>query len=584
MNALSPAFGSPVFLDWAQILFYFAVLFLTVKPLGQLIAKIYQGERTFLSPCLGWLETLLSKAAGINPDEEMDWKHYAKAVLGFSLVSFTATFLLLLFQDKMPFLNDGKGALSPDLAFNIASSFITNTNWQSYTGEADLSRFSQFFVLTIQNFFSAAVGMSVLAATIRGFARKKTEHLGNFWADLIRGILYILLPLSFLLGLALVSQGVVQSVHDKVAVEWLDPSMKTYAPQQIVPLGPVASQTAIQQLGTNGGGYYAANLAHPLANPTPFSNFLEMLAMLLLPASLCYAFGAMIGDRKQGWMILLAMSLLLLPFLYLTLSQENAASLPSLSHLVEKTAMEGKETRFGASNTAFFATLATATGTGSMTGALDSFKPLGGLAPLALIQLGEVVFGGTGSGLYGMLVFIILAVFVAGLMVGRTPEYLGKKIGVFEMKMASLVILIPPLIVLFGSAIAVLTEAGRAGVAAPSAHGFTQILYAFSSAGNNNGSAFAGLQANAPFYNYALGIVMLMGRYLIIPPILALAGSLAQKNTVPESAGTLSTTTTLFVFFLMIVVLLVGVLTFVPALALGPIAEHLNMLNPISSP
>ena len=580
---------------WWQILLYFAVLFACVKPLGLFMAKVYEDERHLLSRCLGWLESGSYRLCGIKPNQEMTWKQYAGAVIGFSLISLVGLYALLRFQAVLGLNPAGMPAASPDLAFNTAVSFTTNTNWQSYGGESTMSYLTQMAGLAVHNFLSAATGMAVLVAMIRGFARKNTGTIGNFWTDMVRGTVYILLPLSLLWTGLLASQGILQTFSPSVNAVLVEqqqvPEQKdtqgnvtqkaqTFTEQSIA-VGPVASQIAIKQLGTNGGGFFNANSAHPFENPTPFSNFLEALAILLIPAALCYTFGHMVRDTRQGWAILIAMTVILLPLLWFCASAEQGGN-PKLAALgIEQSAgnMEGKEQRLGSVNSALWATVTTAASNGSVNAMHDSFTPLGGLVPLILIQFGEVIFGGVGSGLYGMLVFVIITVFIAGLMVGRTPEYLGKKINVFEMKMASIAILVTPLLVLLGTAISVIAEAGKAGIFNPQAQGFSEVLYAFSSAANNNGSAFAGLSANTPFYNTALGLAMLFGRFFIIVPVLAIAGSLAAKKTVPASAGTLPTHTPLFIAVLAGIVILVGVLTYVPALALGPIAEHLGGLK-----
>ena len=581
---------------WLQVTLYFAVLIACVKPLGLYMARVYDGSLGWLGP----VERGFTRMLGIDAAREMDWKEYAAAIIAFSFGSFLLLYCLLRWQSHLPFNPVAMGDLTPHLAFNTAVSFMTNTNWQSYGGETTLSYFSQMAGLTVQNFLSAGAGMAVLVALIRGLARKETTELGNFWNDLLRGCLYILLPLSLLWTLLLGAQGVVQSFGDAIKVPLVesvqleekkdDKGIVTQKAetltQQVIATGPAASQIAIKQLGTNGGGFFNVNSAHPLENPTPLANFLEMLAILLIPAALCFTYGAMVGDRRQGWAILAAMLVLLAPFLFLGIAEEQRGN-PKLAALgVDMMPsesqpggnMEGKETRFGIVNSALWAAATTAASNGSVNAMHDSFTPLGGLVPLVLMQFGEVVFGGVGSGLYGMLVFVVIAVFIAGLMVGRTPEYLGKKIGTYEMKMASVAILVMPLMVLFGASLAVLTEAGRAGMLNPGAQGFSEILYALSSAGNNNGSAFGGLTANTPFYNTLLGVAMLVGRFFIILPVLAIAGGMARKNPAPVSAGTLSTHTPLFTLFLVGTVLLVGVLTFVPALALGPVVEHL-LLN-----
>ena len=518
----------------------------------------------------------------------MDWKSYALALLLFNFLGLLAVYALQRLQGFFPLNPQRLGAVAPDAAFNTAASFVTNTNWQSYSGEITLSYLTQMLGLAVQNFVSAATGMAVLAALARGFARHSAQTVGNFWVDLTRGTLYVLLPLALVLALVLVSQGVVQTFGPYQTATLVQPTVSANGQavtEQVLAVGPAASQVAIKQLGTNGGGFFNVNSAHPFENPTPLSNFLEVLAILLIPAALCYTFGRMIGDTRQGWAILGAMTILFLLLLGLTVWAEQHGN-PSLAALgVDQAAgatqpggnMEGKEVRFGIAASALWATATTAASNGSVNAMHDSLTPLGGLAAMWLMQLGEVVFGGVGSGLYGMLAFVIVAVFVAGLMVGRTPEYLGKKIETYEMKMAALAILIPPILVLVGTALAVATPAGRAGVFNPGPHGFSEVLYAFSSASNNNGSAFAGLNAGAPFYNVTLGVVMLVARYWLTIPILAIAGSVAAKKRVPVSAGTLPTHTPLFVGWLIGVVLIVGALSFVPALALGPLAEQLAL-------
>ncbi len=571
---------------WLQVALYFAVLLALVKPLGSFMARVYQGERTFLHPVLGPIERVIYRLAGVQADSEMDWRRYAMTLLAFNLLGVLVVYALQRLQAWLPLDPAHLSAVSPDSAFNTAASFTTNTNWQGYAGEATMSYLAQMFGLAVQNFLSAATGMAALAALVRGLARQKTTGLGNFWADLVRGTLYILLPLALVFALVLVSQGVVQTLQGPQTVALLQPAHDAQGhpvTQQTLALGPAASQIAIKQLGTNGGGFFNANSAHPFENPTPLSNFLEMLAILLIPAALCYSFGQMVGDRRQGWALLAAMTLVFAVMLGMCLWSEHGDN-PRLAGLgLSQTAsslqpggnMEGKEVRLGPVNAAIWATATSAASNGSVNAMHDSFLPLGGLVPMWLIQLGEIIVGGVGAGLYGMLLFVILAVFVAGLMVGRTPEYLGKKIEAFEMKMAALVVLVPVLAVLIGTAVAVLAPAGLAGISNPGSHGFSEVLYAFSSAANNNGSAFAGLSANTPFYNTALGLAMLIGRYWVLVPVLAIAGSLAAKKKVPVSAGTLPTHTPLFVLWLIGVVVMVGALSFLPALALGPVVEHL---------
>ncbi len=570
-------------MEWVQFILYFAVLFGLAWPLGIYMAKIYEGVPTVLSPALGWLEKLLYAIGRVQPNKEMGWKEYALNVLIFSAVSLFGVYAILRLQTFLPLNPANMGEISDHLSFNTAVSFVTNTNWQSYGGEATMSYLSQMLALTVQNFVSAAVGMAVMVALIRGFVRKNSKTIGNFWVDLTRGTIYILLPLSVILALLLVSQGVVQTLQPYVEAQLTEPLAgheNTTVTTQTIAVGPAASQIAIKQLGTNGGGFFNVNSAHPLENPTPFSNFLELISILLIPVALCFTFGRMVGDMRQGVSILIAMTVIFVPLTLFCLYQEASGN-PHLQEfkIVEAGNMEGKETRFGVMNSVLWATATTAASNGSVNSMHASYTPLGGLVPMLLMQFGEVIYGGVGSGLYGMLIFVLLTVFVAGLMVGRTPEYLGKKIQAFEIKMASIAILAPPLFVLGGTALAVLTDAGKAGILNPGAHGYSEVLYAFTSAGNNNGSAFAGLTANAPFYDTALGIAMLFARFWVMLPALAIAGSLAAKNTVPPSAGTLPTHTPLFIGFLVGVVVMVGVLTYVPALALGPIAEHFVMIQ-----
>lgn len=591
-----------------QILLYLGALIVLAKPLGIYMARVYEGQSFVLDAVLGPVERTFYRICGIKPNEEMDWKKYATALLMFSAIGFVIVYLLQRIQGTLPLNPQKFSVVSADTSFNTAVSFVTNTNWQSYSGETTMSYLTQMAGLTVQNFVSAATGMAVLAALIRGFRRHSSPTIGNFWVDLTRSVLYILIPLSLISSLLLVSQGVVQtfsayrnvSLTDTVTYEkpktdsdknplrdtiGRPVAVKEEMRGQIIPLGPAASQIAIKQLGTNGGGFFNANSAHPLENPTPFSNFLELLAILLIPAALCATFGAMIGDMRQGRALLAAMLIVFTVMTFLCVWTEQQGN-PRFTTLgLDQAAnglrpggnMEGKEVRFGIVNSALWATATTAASNGSVNAMHDSFTPLGGLIPMLLIQLGEVIFGGVGSGLYGMLIFAIITVFIAGLMVGRTPEYLGKKIEIFEMKMAAIVILIVNSLVKIGTAIAVSAKAGAAAIANPGPHGFSEMLYAFSSAANNNGSAFAGLNSNTFFYNTALGIVMFIGRFWVIVPVLAIAGSLAKKKHVPAGLGTLPTHTPLFVFFLIGVVLIVGALTFMPSLALGPIAEQLMM-------
>ncbi len=585
--------------DWIQLVLYFFVLAALVRPLGRYMARVYEGKTCGLDRPLGWLERLLYRLSGIDPAQEMSWKTYTVAVLLFNAVGFLAVYAILRLQGVLPLNPQAFPANPPDLAFDTAASFASNTNWQSYSGETTLSYLSQMLALTVQNFVSAASGIAVLVALIRGLARRSAETIGNFWFDLVRSTLYILMPLSVVVGLILVSQGVIQNFKPYQSVELLQPitvADGTSVTTQSLAMGPAASQVAIKQLGTNGGGFFNVNSAHPFENATPLSNFVELLSILLISAALCYTFGVMIGDTRQGWALLGAMYVILVPLTIFAVWQEQSG-VPAYSAMgVDQAAtvaqsggnMEGKETRHGIVNSALWACATTGASNGSVNSMHDSFTPLGGLVPMWLIQLGEIVFGGVGSGLYGMLMFVIVAVFVAGLMVGRTPEYLGKKIEAYEMKMASLVILIPPLVVLVGTAIAVCGpgleyvsgEEVKSNLNNPGAHGFSEVLYAFSSAGNNNGSAFAGLTANEPFYNTMLGLAMFASRYWLMIPTLAIAGSLARKKYTPPGAGTLPTHRPLFVVMVVSTILLVGALTFVPALALGPVVEQLQMITP----
>jgi len=571
---------------YLQILLFFAVTVATAVPLGHYMARVYENEPLWLEKIFGPVERLLYRAAGVKKDEETSWKTYAVAMLLFNVGGIFLVYAIQRLQGFLPLNPQGFAAPSPDLSWNTAVSFATNTNWQSYGGESTMSYFTQMVALAVQNFVCAASGMAVLVALIRGFTRKTSKTVGSFSVDLVRSTLYVLLPLSIVIAVLLVSQGVVQTFHGYETIPLLQATKDAdgkAVTDQILALGPAASQIAIKMLGTNGGGFFNANSAHPFESPTGFSNFLEMWSLLVLPAALCFTFGKMVKDTRQGWAIFAAMSLILVPLLILCVGAEQAGN-PALHGLaIDQTAsalqsggnMEGKEVRFGIANSGLFATITTAVSCGAVNSMHDSFTPLGGLVPMWLIQLGEVVFGGVGAGLYGMLVFAVVAVFVAGLMVGRTPEYLGKKIEAYDMKMASIVVLITPATVLIMTAIAVATEAGRKGVFNPGPHGFSEILYAFSSAANNNGSAFGGIGATTPFYNTMLGLAMFFGRFFIKVPVLALAGHLAAKKVVPTTAGTLPTHTPLFVAMLTGVVILVGALTFIPALALGPIVEQL---------
>ncbi len=589
---------------WLQIGLYLVVLVALVKPLGWYMARVYEGEPIGLERIFGPVERFIYRLGGVRKDQEMDWKAYSVALLLFSAVDFVFLYALLRLQQFLPLNPRGLGPLSPELAFNTATSFLTNTNWQNYAGETTLAYLTQMLGLTVKNFLSAAAGMAILAAFIRGLARTPSRALprktgegwvgiGNFWVDLTRGTLYILLPLSVILALVLVSQGAVQTLSDYPSVSLLQPATDANGQRvesQVLAVGPTASQVAIKHLGTNGGGFFYANAAHPFENPTPLTDLALVLAETVIPAALTYTFGKMVGDTRQGWAILAAMVILLAPFIVGAYAAEANGN-PRLAALgVDQTAsnvnpggnMEGKEIRFGVARSALFATATTATSTGAVNSMHDSYTPLGGLAPLVLMQFGEVILGGVGSGLYGMLVFAIVAVFIAGLMVGRTPEYLGKKIEAYEIKMASLIILFMPLVVLTLTALAVVTQAGKAGISsatykAVGPHGFSEILYAYTSQGNNNGSAFAGLNGNTPFYNLTGALAMFFGRFFLAVPTLALAGSLARKKRVPVSVGTLPTHTPLFVVLLISVVIIVAALTFIPADALGPIVEQLML-------
>lgn len=581
---------------------YLLILLVAVKPLGLYMAKLMDAPRW--QP-LARLESGVLRFCSVGR-EEMSWRQYAGAVLVFSLVGFVAVYALQRLQAWLPFNPQQMPNVTPDSSFNTAVSFVTNTNWQGYGGETTMSYLTQTLGLGVQNFVSAATGIAVLFALIRGFARPSGKTIGNFWADLYRITVYLLLPLAFVLSLALVSQGVIQNFSAYQQVTALEPTTheapsgdglaqprKDAAGQvvnenqtvakQTLPMGPAASQIAIKQLGTNGGGFFNVNSAHPYENPTPLSNFLEMLAILLIPAALCYTFGKAVGDTRQGWAMLAAMTVIFVSaeIAVTTFEQQGNPLLAKLG--LDQTAsalqsggnMEGKEARHGINASALWAVATTAASNGSVNSMHDSYTPLGGLVPMLMMQLGEVVFGGVGSGLYGMLVFALMVVFIAGLMIGRTPEYLGKKIEAFDMKMVSIAILVPPTLVLLGTAIAVVTSAGQASILNPGAHGFSEVLYAFSSAGNNNGSAFAGLGANTPFYNGGLGLAMWFGRFAVMVPVLAIAGSLVAKKHLAHGPGTLPTHGPLFVGLLVGTVLLLGALTYVPALALGPVIEHL---------
>lgn len=589
---------------WLLLGVFLAALLLSAKPLGRYIAYVMEGRFHRARP----VENILYRLSGVKADEEMGGLRYALALLLFNALGVVTVYALQRLQAGLPLNPEHMAAVAPDSAFNTAISFVTNTNWQGYAGESTMGYLVQMLGLTVQNFLSAATGIVVVIALIRGIARHSTATLGNAWVDLTRATLYLLLPLSFLIAVLLVSQGVIQNLdayRDVTTVEVTrydaplfdadgqalkddkgSPLTKPAETRtQTLAMGPVASQEAIKMLGTNGGGFFNANSAHPFENPTPLTNLIEMLAIFLIPAALCLSFGRMVGDERQGWAVLSAMTLMFVFMAWgaMRFEQQGNPLVAALgvdqhvSALQSGGNMEGKEVRFGIASSALFATVTTAASCGAVNAMHDSFTPLGGLVPLANMQLGEVVFGGVGTGLYGMLVFAILAVFISGLMIGRTPEYLGKKIEAYEMKMSAIAILVTPLLVLLGTAIAVTTEAGRAGIANPGAHGFSEILYALTSAANNNGSAFAGLSANTPFYNVLLGIAMWFGRFGVIVPVLAMAGSLAAKKRIPVGAGTMPTHGPLFVTLLIGTVLLVGLLNYVPALALGPVVEHLML-------
>jgi K+-transporting ATPase ATPase A chain len=587
---------------------FLAVLLVLAWPLGILLARVGDGGALPGFAWAGKIERLLYRAAGTSPEQQQSWQAYATALLVFNGLGALVVYGLQRVQAWLPLNPQALPNISPDSAFNTAVSFVSNTNWQGYSGEQAMSYLSQMLALTGQNFFSAATGMAVAFALIRGFSARSAKSIGNFWVDITRSTLYVLLPLSLLFAVFLTGQGVIQNFSAYKDVTLLDqvsytqpktgadgqplknakgePVVETLvAKTQTIAMGPVASQEAIKMLGTNGGGFFNANSAHPYENPTALSNFFQMVSIFLIPAGLCFAFGRMVGDRRQGWALLAAMTLIFVALTAVVLAAEQQAH-PGLQALgVDQAAsltqaggnMEGKETRFGISASALFAAVTTAASCGAVNAMHDAFSPLGGMVPLVLIQLGEVVFGGVGTGLYTMLVFAIMAVFIAGLMIGRTPEYLGKKIQAHEMKMTAITILVTPTLVLAGTAIAVMLDAGKAGIANPGAHGFSEILYAFSSAANNNGSAFAGVSANTPFYNSMLAVAMWFGRFAMIVPILAIAGSLARKQRLEANAGTMPTHGPMFIGLLIGVVVLVGVLNYVPALALGPVIEHLQL-------
>ena len=559
---------------WAQILMFCAIVVALAKPLGAYMTRVFEGERTFLSPILNPVERVFYALAGIDPKTDQRWTSYATSMLLFNFFGFLALYAVLRLQDVLPLNPQGMSAMTPDLALNTAASFVTNTNWQSYGGETTLGYFAQMSGLTVQNFVSAATGIALAVALIRGFARRSASGIGNFWADLTRCTLYVLLPICIIFALFLVWQGIPQNLSSYVEATTLEGGTQTIAQ------GPVASQVAIKMLGTNGGGFFNANAAHPYENPTPLSNLIQMLAIFVLGAAMTNVFGRMVGDQRQGWAILSAMGVLFVIGVGVAYWAESAGN-PLLTALGLDPAagnMEGKEVRFGVAASALFAVVTTAASCGAVNAMHASFTPLGGMVPLINMELGEVIVGGVGAGLYGMLLFAIISVFVAGLMVGRTPEYLGKKIEAREVKLTMLAILCLPLMMLGMTAIAVVAPMGLSSISTPGPHGFTEVLYAYTSGAANNGSAFAGLSANTPFYNTTLAIAMLVGRFFIIVPMLAIAGSLAAKKSVPLSRGTFPTDGPLFIGLLVGVVVIVGGLTFLPALALGPIVEHLAMI------
>jgi K+-transporting ATPase ATPase A chain len=591
---------------WFMLILFLGALLALAYPLGIYMARIANAAP--IGGPVGRLERGIYRMAAVDAAEDMPWTRYAVAVLLFNALGVLVVYFTQRLQLWLPLNPQGMANVAADSAFNTAVSFATNTNWQGYSGESTMSYATQLVALAVQNFLSAATGIAVAFALIRGFARRSAQGIGNFWVDLTRSTLYVLLPLAVLLAVIFMGQGAIQNfdaykdVNTLESLTYTQPKLDAAGQPlkdaqgnaltetltthtQSLAMGPVASQEAIKMLGTNGGGFFNANSAHPFENPTPLSNFLQMIAMFLIPAGLCFTFGRMVGDSRQGWAVFGAMSLIFVVMAVVAIWAETQGN-PLFTPLgVDQTHsalqaggnMEGKESRFGVVASALFATITTAASCGAVNAVHDSFTPLGGLVPMWLIELGEVVFGGVGSGLYGMLIFAIMAVFVAGLMIGRTPEYIGKKIESFEMKMTSIVILVTPFLVLVGTAIAVMTASGKAGVANPGAHGFSEILYALSSVANNNGSAFAGLSANTPFYNTLLAVAMWFGRFAFIVPVLAIAGSLAKKKRIEPTAGTLPTHGPLFVAMLVGTVVLVGALTYVPALALGPVVEHLQL-------
>ena len=573
-----------------QIIIYTVILVLLAIPLGRYMGKVFLGEKVFLSPIVRPIEKFLYRILKIDEEKGMGWKQYAASVLMFNLLGFIVVYLLQVFQKYLPLNPEGIGNVPADLAFNTATSFATNTNWQAYSGESQLSYLTQMLGLSVQNFLSAAVGIAVLIAVIRGFMKRKSKEIGNFWVDLTKSLLYILLPLSIVVSLFLVSQGVVQNFKQYQEVKLIDPYTLedgTVIDTQIIPGGPAASQIAIKQLGTNGGGFFGANSAHPLENPTLASNVVQVTSILVIAVALCFTFGYMVKDKKQGRAIFLVMFIIYaISLISVGVLEQKATPQIEQNGIVDISYsdtqsggnMEGKEVRFGIASSSFWAVTTTAASNGSVNSMHDSYTPLSGGIIMLLMQLGEVIFGGVGSGLYGMLAFVIMTVFISGLMVGRTPEYLGKKIEPFEMKMASLAVITTPLIVVIGTSIACVIPGIQDSLNNGGAHGFSEILYALSSVGNNNGSAFAGFGANTIPLNILFGIAMILARFIPILLVLAIAGSLASKKYIPSSSGTLSTNNGVFVTLLIIVVLMIGALSFFPALALGPIVEHLQML------
>ncbi len=558
--------------DFIQIILFFTVLIGMTPIFGNFIYKVFTGEKHFMLPVFGWLEKLTYKFTGIDAEEETNWKTYTFGLLMFNMVGLVFVFLIQIFQSYLPLNPANLADVSWHSAFNTAVSFMTNTNWQGYAGETTLSYFVQMIGLTVQNFVSAATGIAVLIALVKGLSRKTTDRIGNFWTDLTRSTLYVLLPLSILFAVVLVGQGVVQNFKSYDTVQTIEGA------KQVIPQGPAASQIAIKQLGTNGGGFFNANSAHPFENPTPFSNFLEMLFILLIPAALTFTYGKMVGSTRQGWTLFTAMLILLLVGLSISLYGEYSTN-PIFGKLP---LMEGKEMRFGITNSILWSTSTSAASNGSVNAMHDSLSPLAGMVAMINLMLGEVIFGGVGAGLYGMVIFVILTVFIAGLMVGRSPEYLGKKIQKFEVQMAMIAVLSPNIVILLFSAWASVSSPGLSSLNNAGPHGLSEILYAYSSAAGNNGSAFAGLNANTVFYNLTLGIGMLIGRFGVIIPVLAIAGSMAGKKITPSSAGTFHTDNWLFICLLIAVILIVGGLTHFPALSLGPIVEHLQMNNGIT--